>query len=200
MSVAELLIDLRQSGVRLEADGDRLRYFPRSALTPDLLGRLKARKADVVALLHFIPIRKAADAWSAALDALEGDPDFPPDVLESLRSGEARWSGPEVATPCDLPEPAEWDWFDHITPGDLAYLAAPRDWPSPCPWCGGRLRHSTECRELAASWSITLGFGKHKGQPLESVPLDYLRWLRANCPSIDADVRREIDRVLGIRT
>ncbi len=40
-AVDDLLADLQQRGVRLEAHGDRLRYRPRSALTPDLAGRLK---------------------------------------------------------------------------------------------------------------------------------------------------------------
>ena len=52
MSAAELLLDLGRLGIRLEAHGERLRYFPRSALTPDLLGRLKAHKAELLALLR----------------------------------------------------------------------------------------------------------------------------------------------------
>ena len=48
---AELLADLAVRGIRLEADGERLRYHPRSALTPKLLERLKAHKADLLALL-----------------------------------------------------------------------------------------------------------------------------------------------------
>jgi TubC N-terminal docking domain len=55
MSAAELLADLDRLGIRLEADGDRLRYHPRSALTPELLDRLKAGKADVLAILRPAP-------------------------------------------------------------------------------------------------------------------------------------------------
>lgn len=51
MNAAELLDDLTRLGIRFEADGERLRYYPRSALTPDLLDRLKASKADLLALL-----------------------------------------------------------------------------------------------------------------------------------------------------
>ena len=52
MSAAELLLDLGRLGIRLEADGERLRYCPRSALTPDLLARLKAYKIELLAMLR----------------------------------------------------------------------------------------------------------------------------------------------------
>ena len=55
MSAAELLLDLGRLGIRLEADGDRLRYSPRSALTPDLANRLKAHKAELLAMLRPAP-------------------------------------------------------------------------------------------------------------------------------------------------
>jgi hypothetical protein len=55
MNAAKLLLDLSRLGIRLEAHGDRLRYFPRSALTPDLLGRLKTHKAELLALLRPTP-------------------------------------------------------------------------------------------------------------------------------------------------
>ena len=52
MSAAELLLDLARRGIRLEAHGERLRYFPRSAVTPDLLDRLKAHKGELLAMLR----------------------------------------------------------------------------------------------------------------------------------------------------
>lgn len=63
MSAADLLLDLGRLGIRLEADGERLRYFPRSALTPDLLERLKAHKAELLAVLR--PAPEAAPAVPA---------------------------------------------------------------------------------------------------------------------------------------
>jgi hypothetical protein len=51
MSADELLLELDQRGIRLEAAGDRLRYHPRTALPPELLARLKTLKGDVLALL-----------------------------------------------------------------------------------------------------------------------------------------------------
>lgn len=55
MRAAELLMDLGRLGIRLEADGERLRYRPQSALTPDLLYRLKAHKAELLAMLRPAP-------------------------------------------------------------------------------------------------------------------------------------------------
>jgi hypothetical protein len=52
MSADELLLELDQRGIRLEAAGDRLRYHPRAAVTPALLARLKILKRDVLALLE----------------------------------------------------------------------------------------------------------------------------------------------------
>ncbi len=51
MSAARLMTDLAQLGIRIEAHGDRLRYSPRSALTPDLADRMKVHKAELLAIL-----------------------------------------------------------------------------------------------------------------------------------------------------
>lgn len=69
MSVAELLSDLGRLGIQLEADGERLRYHPRSALTPDLLGQLKAHKGELLTLL-----RDASDFDSASAPDAEPAP------------------------------------------------------------------------------------------------------------------------------
>jgi hypothetical protein len=52
MSAADLLFELNRRGIRLEANSDRLRYHPQSALTPDLLALLKAHKAELLAILN----------------------------------------------------------------------------------------------------------------------------------------------------
>jgi hypothetical protein len=86
-SAAELLVDLARRGIRLEARGDRLRYHPQSAVTPDLLELLKADKAALLALLrpaaepdHHRGQADAAARWEAALERLEGDPLVPIDA------------------------------------------------------------------------------------------------------------------------
>ena len=87
MSAADLLLDMGRLGIRLEADGERLRYFPRSALTPDLLDRLKAHKGELLATLTPVHATLVAEAnrmlppgfvltptdWQR-LDPLERDP------------------------------------------------------------------------------------------------------------------------------
>lgn len=46
------MADLAGRGIRLEAHGDRLRYHPRSAITPDLVDRLRDHKAELLAILR----------------------------------------------------------------------------------------------------------------------------------------------------
>ncbi|MCO6458767.1 MAG: hypothetical protein J5I93_25955 [Pirellulaceae bacterium] len=98
-TLADLLADCDAHGIRLAlADGDGLAIdAPQDALTPDLLARLKAHKADLLAMLRSAPevtLNNQADAaavWQAALDRLDGDPLFPADVMEAMRAAEARW-------------------------------------------------------------------------------------------------------------
>jgi len=52
MTATRLMADLVRLGIRLEAHGDRLRYSPRSAVTPELAERLKAHKDDLLAILR----------------------------------------------------------------------------------------------------------------------------------------------------
>lgn len=46
-----LLAELRAAGIELRADGDRLRFKPRAAMTPDLAARVKGCKRELLALL-----------------------------------------------------------------------------------------------------------------------------------------------------
>lgn len=52
MTAQKLLTDLQGLGVKLQIDGNRLRYAPRSALSRDLLERLKLHKAEVLVVLE----------------------------------------------------------------------------------------------------------------------------------------------------
>lgn len=49
--VSLLLVELARRGIELRAAGDRLRYRPRSAMTPDLADRLTAHRGDLLAIL-----------------------------------------------------------------------------------------------------------------------------------------------------
>ncbi len=53
-----ILVDLAQRGIRLQARGDRLRLHPRSAMTPGLIGRVKAHKAVLLAILRPVDERE----------------------------------------------------------------------------------------------------------------------------------------------
>lgn len=46
-----LLVELARRGIELRAAGDRLRYRPRSAMTPGLAERLAAHRGDLLAIL-----------------------------------------------------------------------------------------------------------------------------------------------------
>ena len=50
-SITVLLVQLARRGIELRAAGDRLRYRPRSAMTPDLVARLAAHKVELLAVL-----------------------------------------------------------------------------------------------------------------------------------------------------
>ena len=52
MSVANLISDLARLEIQLEAHDDRLRYWPRSAVTPELAQRMKAHKGELLAILR----------------------------------------------------------------------------------------------------------------------------------------------------
>jgi hypothetical protein len=49
--VSELLAELDALGIQLEADGERLRFRPREAVTMDLAGRMKMHKPELLALV-----------------------------------------------------------------------------------------------------------------------------------------------------
>ena len=58
-TTVDFLESLRTDGVQVWLDGDRLRYQgPASALTAERLGQLKARKGEIVALIHSIRRRR----------------------------------------------------------------------------------------------------------------------------------------------
>lgn len=102
MSVAELMTDLSRLGIHLEVHGDRLRYSPRSAVTSDLVQRMKDHKSGLMEMLRSDETSDAHDsvnaisAWQMALDRLVGDLDFPSDVIEALRASDVDWADDEA--------------------------------------------------------------------------------------------------------
>lgn len=62
MRACDIVADLTRRGIRLEARGDKLRYFPRSALTPALLDLLRANRDSVLALVEAERVTRALGA------------------------------------------------------------------------------------------------------------------------------------------
>ena len=90
MSIARIFKELNVLGIRIVAHGDRIRYSPRSQMTPDLADRIVAHRAEVLAVLNGDPEALSALAveaiWQATLDELKSDPTIPPEVAEALQT------------------------------------------------------------------------------------------------------------------
>jgi TubC N-terminal docking domain len=89
VSAKALLEELRGCDVELMTDGDRLRYRPRIAVTPDLLDRLRKHKPSLLKLLEWEK-RKAGTAGCLGCVA--------------------RWS--KYPTWIELHDPLTGDWFE----------------------------------------------------------------------------------------
>ncbi len=112
--------------------------------------------------------------------------------IERQRAKGSPPAKPSVAsTPQDPFEYSEWCW-SQLPQLDYEYLTGPRCWPSPCAWCGGRIRHSPACEELKDSWEPAMPFGKHKGKPVSEVPADYLDWMLTS-QRLDAELRAAVE-------
>jgi hypothetical protein len=108
MSVIDLMSDLREHGIHLEAHGDRLRYSPRSSVTPNLAQRMKANKGELLAMLRRDTKARAIDlaAQLAALRTKGPAPAVPP---------------PQQTTRLpSLPEPLLCE-LDHRNPSNWTY-------------------------------------------------------------------------------
>ena len=51
MIAMQLMADLTRAGIRLKAQGDRLKYSPISAMTPNLMARMKGCKEELLAIV-----------------------------------------------------------------------------------------------------------------------------------------------------
>jgi len=116
-----LLADLRALGVMLQADGDRLRFHPKHKVTGDLLQRLREHKAELLAMLRQSDAQPLGDPraiWLAAVELLDGDPLFPPELLEAMRTADVRcgWTEPRRLTARPAKPASDW-------PGELADFA-----------------------------------------------------------------------------
>lgn len=67
-----LVAELERRGVRLALDGDRIRFRPKAAVTPELLERLAVAKPAVVALLRAEGTTTARNARTRGERTLDG--------------------------------------------------------------------------------------------------------------------------------
>lgn len=65
LEAAALVSELRQLGVELVPDGDKVRFRPKSALSPELLTRLAQVKRDVIDVLLDCATRNSVPAAGA---------------------------------------------------------------------------------------------------------------------------------------
>ena len=101
MNTARLLRDLEERGVRFEADDGRLRYrAPVGVLTPQIIDELRARKAELLALLvstappNLDGARDLAAAWRGAVRELSDLAGYPRLALgpgHAVAPGAANW-------------------------------------------------------------------------------------------------------------
>lgn len=161
----ELLIECAAQGVYLHPDGDGGLAInaPRGVLTPGMVDRLKARKAELLAVLRSevddarVDPTDATATWQAALDRLEGDPDFPPDLMGALRAADVSWAS----------EPEADYGAEHV------------EAVGPCPCCDSR-----------SYVDVTLPDGKIRRDCAECDRfLDWIKWTTAKpatkCPTPD---------------
>ena len=66
MNAPSFIEHLRIRGITLQAHGDRLRFHPRSAMTPELLAQLQSHKHELLSSLR----PTVADDWPTDLAAL----------------------------------------------------------------------------------------------------------------------------------
>ncbi len=178
MNAAQLMSDLARLGIRIEADGDRLRYWPRSAVTPDLFGRMKAFKLELLSIS-----RHNREATAVARTVCEL---------------------PQQSDASDFIDANDWYW-ENIDEADRERLLGPRNWPSPCAWCGGRTVHSAACDELRRGWIPVFSFGKYRGRRADTVPRQYIDWVlrkKVGDDEFRSDLRRwrESGRTESLRT
>jgi len=84
MTAVDLMANLTDMGIVLKSSGDRLRFYPRSAVTPELAGELKRHKGELLAMLRTkagaaaIDLTDTKEAWQAAAESAD---DFEPEVF-----------------------------------------------------------------------------------------------------------------------
>lgn len=129
-AMVQLLTDLQAIGVTLVADGDRLRFHPRAAVTGELLVRLRDCKEALLAVLQ---PGYGGNGYTTPLkpDEIEGSV-----AVASVADPRDAVARPRAAVPVAVPWPGA---------ADFCLLLAPDDLP-PVPF---KLNACTEVRDAA---------------------------------------------------
>jgi TubC N-terminal docking domain len=122
MTAVQLMTDLAHLGIRLDAYGDRLRYSPKSAMTPDLVAQLRDNKAELLAML--------------CRDDVGADAEVDVRTVDPSELGADRW--PIDTIPSPAPQPQE------SRSGRQVARTLPRSSIEACDRCG-----STKWRDVS---------------------------------------------------
>jgi hypothetical protein len=120
-AVDMLLAELAGRGIQLQAHGDRLRFRPQAAMTPDLLARLTTHKPTVLAVLtdlaerldslnSHVAVRPANQAWCEEWDRrlqVAGGWQHPIDVARAVIEDYAT----SAAATGDVKRFCQWDSY-----------------------------------------------------------------------------------------
>jgi hypothetical protein len=79
MLVHEILEEVGRRGISLFPKGDRIRFYPKNALTPELLEELKEHKAEILVVLGEEPVRSAGEVLEMAHEFFGPSHPFDPD-------------------------------------------------------------------------------------------------------------------------
>lgn len=167
---AALLAELTALGIELQAHADRLRFRPRSAMTAELVARVKVHKPGLLALLADTetPADGAATpgfgsgvgdvltATSYTADETRMLADAPADMRAAVETIKRMFPGAElVSVQRTAPEPppvgaAAWPTADDAgtLPAGVADLARKRDGWTPATWRGRLLYLADACAAL----------------------------------------------------
>ena len=135
-STAKILTDLTHLGIEMQADGDRLRFRPLSAMTPDLMERVRDHKAELLTILS--------------------EPSYADQEIERFlsicRPHEGGWHDPSAVTPelAAYQSTTRGMSFEQVIDLELASRQAPRHIEGvPAGWAADRW--AARLRNLASS-------------------------------------------------
>jgi len=100
---AALLADLATRGVGLQAHGDRLRFRPQSALTAELVARLKAHKPVLVAMLSVAPVTRTHESYLESRGFGDSDAGDEKEINNRDRLALSSYAPAEAALLADAP-------------------------------------------------------------------------------------------------